>query len=702
MTEREVKLVIGNLLHDIGKVIYRTGDRRKHSQSGYDFLKEDVKIGDKEILNCVRYHHGEAIRNARIEDDSLAYITYIADNIASATDRRKKESVDYGFEASMPLQPVFNILNGNDKKSYYSPMMLKKDINYPTDEKKAFDEHFYNEVKIKLIDTLTANEWTKQFINSLLETLEATLSFVPSSTAKDEYADISLYDHMKMTAAFGSCIYQYLLEGDIHNYKEELLSNASLFYSKKVFLLYSIDISGIQSFIYTIHSKDALRMLRARSFYLEIMMEHIIDYILDKAGLSRANLIYSGGGHCYMLMPNTNRIKELLEECNNILNKWFVDNYDISLYAADAYVEASADMLKNIPEGSYSQLFKEIGNKLSSRKANKYSVNDILNMNTINKDDYTKECKVCKRLEKVDDSGMCPTCSKLKNMSKDILYQSFFIVVNEDTGEGIGLPYGYYMISESEEKLRTRLEKNRESIVRIYSKNDFYTGLNIATKIWVGSYTKGQTFDELAEASQGIHRLGVLRADVDNLGQAFVSGFDSRNCTLSRTATLSRQLSMFFKYYINRIIDGKNATIVYSGGDDMFIVGAWNEVIELAQDIRNAFGRYTENTLTISAGIGLYVSGYPISQMAIEVGKKEDNSKNLDGKDAVTVLPDVTLSSDIDTGKNYNGRYQIEDGTYKWKDFEEKVLNEKYTTIEGFFQNQRIRVKPFYIGFWNC
>lgn len=36
MTEKEIKLIIGSLLHDVGKVIYRQGeDRRKHSQSGY-------------------------------------------------------------------------------------------------------------------------------------------------------------------------------------------------------------------------------------------------------------------------------------------------------------------------------------------------------------------------------------------------------------------------------------------------------------------------------------------------------------------------------------------------------------------------------------------------------------------------------------------------------------------------------------------
>ena len=44
MTDEETRLVLGGLLHDIGKIIYRQGsDRRKHSQSGYDFLKEEIQ-----------------------------------------------------------------------------------------------------------------------------------------------------------------------------------------------------------------------------------------------------------------------------------------------------------------------------------------------------------------------------------------------------------------------------------------------------------------------------------------------------------------------------------------------------------------------------------------------------------------------------------------------------------------------------------
>lgn len=74
----------------------------------------------------------------------------------------------------------------------------------------------------------------------------------------------------------------------------------------------------------------------------------------------------------------------------------------------------------------------------------------------------------------------------------------------------------------------------------------------------------------------------VLRADVDNLGTSFVYGFrrgeDERYVTLSRTAALSRQLSLFFKWDISTkfLLQGtesvfaesgsRNVVIVYSGG----------------------------------------------------------------------------------------------------------------------------------------
>lgn len=711
MTDREITLVLGGLLHDIGKVIYRQGgDKRKHSLSGYEFLKDEINIPDTEVLDCVRYHHADAIKGAKIDRNSLAYIIYIADNISSAADRRQNDSEDVGFEISMPLQSVFNILNGNQEECYYEPKMLDTGggINYPSEEKRKYDEPFYSEVKVNLADNLRGLEWTSEYVNSLLEVLEANLSYVPSSTAKSEMADISLFDHMKLTAAVGSCIYAYLQEQGETDYRTRLFEKGNDFYGEEAFLLFSMDISGIQDFIYTIVSKNALKTLRARSFYLEIMMEHIIDGLLLELHLSRANLIYSGGGHCYILMPNTKSAQTAAGQYMEKLNHWLMEWFDISLYVAWGCAPCSTDALKNVPEGSYAQIFRQVGDEISRRKSHRYTCADIMAFNAKVHNDYTRECKVCKKIAEVNEDGICPICKAIEQFSRNILEDGFFTVTLEKSENALPLPGGHYLVSDNRDSLKKKMQEDNH-FVRAYSKNQMFTGRHIATKLWVGDYSSKKTFETYAREAEGIDRIGIIRADVDNLGQAFVSGFENpanhnRYVTLSRTAALSRQLSLFFKLHINKIlekgaysIDGKsvgarNVTICYSGGDDLFIVGAWNEVIELAVDIRRDFERYTQGTLTLSAGIGIYASGYPISAIAREVAVLEDASKFLPGKNAVTLFEDGKSHTVINEAGEENS---VSDGTYCWQELEQLVLGEKYQALYNFFTVSEERGKNF-------
>ena len=710
MNEKETKLIIAAILHDIGKVIYREGnDVRKHSISGYDYLK-DTGITDKEILDAVKYHHAQSLKNADIEDNSLSYIVYMADNIASATDRRERMEEEKGFEISAPLESVFNILNHNDGHMYYKPSFLNPDddINYPSNTKTMFDRHYYNKIKANITNNLKGMNYNKDYINSLIEVMEANLSYVPSSTSKNEIADISLFDHVKLTAAIASCIYQYLMANNIDNYKQELFIDGKSFYEKNVFMLYSMDISGIQKFIYTIHSENAMKILRSKSFYLEIMMEHIIDCLLDRLHLSRANLIYSGGGHCYILIPNTEEVRTIVEKYNFEINQWFLDNYKVSLYISSGYSECSSNSLKNDPEGSYAEIFKNISKKISEQKASRYTAEQIINLNKIREKDYSRECRICKNVSKVDDDGLCPTCSALKLLSSKILDEkyAFFTVVSEKEPGALKLPLDYYLISEDEKNLTERLLNNDKTFVRTYGKNKMYTGKRVSNKLWVGNYHSDcNTFEDMADCSKGIKRIGVLRADVDNLGRAFVSGFNNeannnRYVTLSRTATLSRQLSLFFKLYINSILregeytiednsEGektiiRNAVICYSGGDDLCIVGAWNEIIELAIDIQKKFALYTEGTLTLSAGIGIYRHNYPISVIAEEVADMESMSKSKAGKAAVTLLEDGVKHKEL----GQDGYYMyISDGTFGWNELVDEVIGEKYNCIREFFDD---------------
>lgn len=696
MTEYEAKLAIGSLLHDIGKVIFRWGDdHRNHSVSGYDYLKTEVGLTDRSILNCVKYHHSALLKSASVPSDDLCYIVYMADNIAAMSDRRKKGDGAYGFETSTPMESIFNILNGNDAMYYHAPgdMDPEGEINYPQIDKLEFDKFKYSKIKQRITENLKGLCWDREHVNSLLEVMEANLTFVPSSTAAGERADISLFDHVKLTAAIASCIYKYIQENKIDDLKRYLFIDGKKFYEKEVFLLFSMDISGIQKFIYTVTTKNALRTLRARSFYLEVMMEHIIDGLLEQLGLSRTNLLYCGGGHCYMLLPNTESVKIQIDSYLEDINQWFILNFGTALYIAGAYALCNSRTLRNDPEGSYSNLFRQVSSQISKIKLNRYSAKQIRFLNQRVHKDYTRECCVCKRIGETDSEGVCRLCRKFEKFSQSVLYDDAFSVLRKDEPDALPLPGGSSLTGDDLESLRTRMIQD-DDYVRTYTKNKMFTGKYISTKLWVGDYTTGQTFEEFAAQGTGIERIGVLRADVDNLGQTFVSGFDSpvygdQYNTLSRTAVLSRKLSTFFKLHIREILKHgqfsltgepsdrqRKATIIYSGGDDVFIVGHWLDIIEFAIDLKNSFKQFTQGTLTLSAGIGIYDSSYPIRVIAEETGAMESASKSKVGKDSVTLLEDGAYH--LEDG------LRISDGTYTWSEFEEQVLGEKYTALCQF------------------
>ena len=675
ITDDQIKLMIGSLLHDIGKVVYRSGDGRNHSQSGYEYLKNEAHISDDEILNCVRYHHGMYLKNASLAEDDKAYVVYYADNVAAFSDRREAEAGEGGFDKAMPLESVFNILNGNHGQSHYAMQVLnpKNGINYPTEDEISMDEHFYQSVIQNITDNLKGITLDEEYINSLLAVLEANLTYIPSSTSKKELADISLYDHMKMTAAVASCVMQFLTAKGEKNYKQSLFINAEKSYDEEMFLLYSMDISGIQSFIYTIGEKG----LRARSFYLEIMMEHIVDELLEKLSLSRANLIYTGGGHCYLLLANTDDTRDILEHYEKSLNHWMMEHFDTALYVACGYAKANANALRNMPKGSYSDLYLTISKMISEKKSNRYNADMIRNLNS-RKHEGERECKVCRRIARLTDDK-CQVCLALEKMSGSILYENYFTVMSEPNKDALPLPENRYLAADTKESLLKRMES--ENYVRCYTKNEIYTGKHVTTKLWVGDYTTGDTFEKLAEQAKGVERIGILRADVDNLGTTFVYGLqrpdgDDKYVTLSRTSTLSRQLSLFFKCYINEILrkgtadnfggsGERKAVIVYSGGDDVFLAGAWNDVIAAFMDIRNALEKFTQGTLTISGGVGIYDAKYPLNVMAKEVERLEDRSKHVEGKNAVTLFDETHA--------------------YPWNVFIQNVVTEKIGVLKNYF-----------------
>lgn len=139
MDERLVNLQLGAMLHDFGKIVRRanlsTVENGKHQFVGEQYLKEVVPelLEIDELSSIIKYHHGKDLKNANLPPDSLAYIVYEADNIASGIDRVNLEDGEYGNEMDL-LESIFNSLNShrNDiKKHFFVRNVDESEFNMP-------------------------------------------------------------------------------------------------------------------------------------------------------------------------------------------------------------------------------------------------------------------------------------------------------------------------------------------------------------------------------------------------------------------------------------------------------------------------------------------------------------------------------------------------------------------------------------------
>jgi CRISPR-associated protein Csm1 len=139
-----------------------------------------------------------------------------------------------------------------------------------------------------------------------------------------------------------------------------------------------------------------------------------------------------------------------------------------------------------------------------------------------------------------------------------------------------------------------------------------------------------QSFEELIDDDADFKRLGVLRMDVDNLGLLFRT-LSSGDDALRRTATMSRRLDLFFKQELNELYMqhySRSAVIIYSGGDDLFIVGEWTQTLAFAVAIHDHFTEaFRDTTLGLSGGVALVTAKYPIIRAAELSAAEEELSK---------------------------------------------------------------------------
>ena len=122
--------------------------------------------------------------------------------------------------------------------------------------------------------------------------------------------------------------------------------------------------------------------------------------------------------------------------------------------------------------------------------------------------------------------------------------------------------------------------------------------------------------------------LGILRMDVDGLGKRFFDGFGR----ISQYKAFSKRLVDFFEKGTRAIQQEETykpyLNIIYAGGDDLFVVGRWDKVIDFAERIhKETEERFGNDGITISGGIAIVQYKFPISKAAELAGDAENAAK---------------------------------------------------------------------------
>jgi len=718
-------IIYGALLHDIGKIYQRSGKRRVHEELSKEFIEKHLSsiISNKNLVNkiikyvCTNGEHTGLVK--------------IADQL-SASEREKEENI-YEEVYKIPLINPFK--NASASKEEYGHNLISLNISKECRTLKDFNRIVEQirpvegkRLSLEDYKKLTENfekdiELLKNFkldveyglFESLLNIIRKHMFFVPSAVYKTT-PNISLYSHLSNTAGIASALY----------YSKE----------EKIVLL-SIDISGMQKFIYSIANTDkSLSQLRGRSVLIDLLQRAITRYILGIFNLNSSSIIRKTGGEINIILPKMNGIENKIKDAWLNVEKCLLELFNGEIYSVYSIVDLSFRKRKAEPL-SFKKPFDEAYKDLSMKKLKRFSTL-ISNGDTIFLEQYLfkhniseiEKCDYCKRsfkqVKKTRDGGnICSLCDKSIEIGKAVRNLGIMVEIyferkprkntieyinklTEKVSElevsirGIYFPYlnvGYVLIGRDRRSLEISLlvlksiahyeERNNIFATIYFINNEDFIPSDKVEKInelieenrniklgfafeYMYTYaprTNGEiaTFDELSEN----FLLGVLRMDGDSMGE--ITGKLREKLSIYHTAYeyiklifegLIHMLTMTNKYkdYIYS---------VYSGGDDLFIVGRWDTIIQLAIDINKLYNKMIPySDITISGGILIDDPKIPPHILAFNAKEMLESVKS-EGKNGVSLYsPEMCYFSlkKVSKVEEAEKKHKLE-----WKDLEEIV-----------------------------
>lgn len=649
-----IETILAALVHDVGKFGQRANapgeglgaeakaladflcptwaGRPTHLHAAYtaQFIMEHMSylppgVDQQQVLRLAAYHH----RPSKSEEELIA----VADRLSSGMEREVQESGGRTGFRQVRLRAIVNEIAQSGRAPGEWSHKLR-----PLDPQEAFpgrweegpDGNLTDEYR-ELYQSFLA-DWSLNrvpdpwgFINRAMSVLERFTWCIPSAT--NVYPDISLFDHLKTTAAIAACL---------------TLTEPG---ASEPFLLIAGDLGGIQSFLYHLHSGAGglARRLRARSLFVSLAAESTVHFLLRQLGLPLTNCILSAGGRFTLLLPNSSAAWEALAAAKKQLAKWTQQETGCELHPHLACLPLAREGL-----GDFGVALHDLEARLRAQKAR--PLQDALQ----DEQYWDENAFLLDPLPVVAEGGLCSVCGRRAGPLRRVREQQVPVCERcfEDAELGRRLVHARFAVfSNAPGRLPfgtvELLAEERDIRPDAYLAVDLDGGSGCLPETpVVGRYTARYVprdsdgsvteFSDLAAQSKGRPAIAYCKADVDNLGQLFRFGLQGKERdrrSVSRLSTLSRSLELFFSGYVEHLAQKFDTYTVYSGGDDLLLVGPWNRVLELAAELRRQFRRYTcgNPSWSLSAGITLVGAKTPVLAAVEEANSQLEAAKATPG-----------------------------------------------------------------------
>ncbi|MFP4048973.1 MAG: type III-A CRISPR-associated protein Cas10/Csm1, partial [Desulfovermiculus sp.] len=621
------------------------------------------------------------------------------DRLASGWDRQGTEEEAGGDRQAFKkarlnaIQDEVQLLNHEfqDPGQWFvplKPLSMNKGNLFPVQESRgeAKDYAPLYEQFLERLRQVPTDQGFAHYLACLIRVLEDFTWCIPSATYK-ALPDISLFDHSLCSAAVAQALTQY--HQDVGGKPESGPDESK-------FLLIGGDLSGIQSFIFNVSeskAKGAGKLYRARSFYLQALTKSVVLILLSRLGLHAPAQLMDAGGKFMLLAANTQATRQTIQDMQKELDSWMVESFkgQLSMTLASLPVRPKDLDLKEFHNilDSFNFILEEakcarLASWLQEHEPALHSgyeeiaasgpceICEIHPALSVLKDG-TPSCLQCR--DHIETIGTrLPRTTGLEynyergaelfggikvfllgpkdkpNPSKSVLIQQ---TDNQmDTAWPRAWIAGYIPEITSQDLAHTpffkALEEENPDLDFKAMSEDEYQDL---PKTFHLIAQKARQENETRDTSTGRALLGVLKADVDNLGLVFTLGLRGR-VSLSRFASLSRMFSAFFSGYLVRMIQEsdkyKDTYVVFSGGDDLFLLGPWKQTLELAGHIRSEFAAFCGHNpdMSLSCGLTLTKPKFPLRRSAPLAEQALDQAKDrtkgdIPVKDAVSIFGQV-------------------------------------------------------------